>query len=302
MTTSAQPAPVSKATSRRALLAGALGGLGAVAVSAIARVDPVRAAGDDGAPVVVGGFYSDARSQLTLSNQANDNVVMWVASNTDSGGGGGTAVVGYSDHGIGVQGQSPFGTGVRAISTTGSAVYGSSTTGYAIQGTSSTSAGVYGTSGTGTGVVGTGSTGTGVYGVSDSNVGVHGNGGTGVGVYGYSSSSTAVEALSSSGVGVYGTSYATGKPAVLGVSSFGSTGVQGYSGPTVPPTTAKTGVFGYAAQDSASVGVRGESPTGFGVYGKTTGTGFAGYFNGKVYMSQFVEMGEIATPASPTAN
>jgi hypothetical protein len=61
-------------------------------------------------------------------------------------------------------------------------------------------------------------------------------------------------------------------------------------------------VYGYAAQDSGSVGVRGESPAGFGVYGKTTGTGFAGYFNGKVFMSQFLEMAEIGTPAAPGGN
>ena len=70
----------------------------------------------------------------------------------------------------------------------------------------------------------------------------------------------------------------------------------------IPPAAKpKTGVFGYAAQDSSSRGVWGESPAGIGVYGRTT-TGFAGYFQGKVFSSQFYEMVEIVTPAAPGAN
>jgi hypothetical protein len=69
-----------------------------------------------------------------------------------------------------------------------------------------------------------------------------------------------------------------------------------------PAAPAKTGVYGYAAQDANSVGVRGESADGFGLYGKATGTGFAGYFNGKTFMSQFVEIAEMTTPAAPGGN
>lgn len=62
----------SRFRSRRALLAGALGVLGAWATSAVGRASPVRGAGDDGAAVVVGGFYPDAQSQTTLANGANN--------------------------------------------------------------------------------------------------------------------------------------------------------------------------------------------------------------------------------------
>jgi hypothetical protein len=47
------------------------------------------------------------------------------------------------------------------------------------------------------------------------------------------------------------------------------TGVLGISGPSHPPVRAKTGVHGYAAQDSGSRGVIGESPAGHGVRGET---------------------------------
>jgi hypothetical protein len=208
--------PETKSPSRRALLAGALGGLGALAASAIGRTSPVRAANGD--PVTVGGTFSATTD--TIINNATTGSGVFEASSSGSG----TALTGRSYSGAGVIALSDLGTGV--------------------------------------------------------------------------------EGDSGSGVGVSGVSQASDQPAIIGQSSGNSTGVLGYSsGGLLPPAPkAKTGVFGYAAQDAASVGVRGESPAGFGVYGKTTGTGFAGYFNGKVYMSQFVEIGEIATPASPAAH
>jgi hypothetical protein len=136
-----------------------------------------------------------------------------------------------------------------------------------------------------------GNNGIGVYGHSVSGAGVHGDADSGNGVWGSSTSAS----------GVYGTSVSTVLPAIFGRSAGGNTGVMGSSG-GVPGPKAKTGVFGYANQDSGSVGVWGESPAGFGVYGKTTGTGFAGYFNGKTFMSQFVEIGEMSTPAAPAGN
>jgi hypothetical protein len=84
------------------------------------------------------------------------------------------------------------------------------------------------------------------------------------------------------------------------------TGVLGYSSTDIfegdfPAAKPKTGVFGFAKQDSSSRGVWGESPAGIGIYGRTT-TGFAGYFQGKVFTSSFHEMIEITTPAAPGAN
>lgn len=231
--------PESKPTSRRAVLVGALGGLGAWAASAIGRPSPARA-GTDGDVVL--GAANTATTQTGITNFDNNSTVLLVESAIDLGNGGGIAVTGVSTSSIG------------------------------LYGTSSSSSGVYGNS----------SSGTGVYGTSDSGAGVWGTSSTSVGVRGFSD--------------------ATDQPASLGLSRGNSTGLQGVSGLSQPAAPAKTGVYGYAAQDAASVGVRGESSAGFGVYGKTTGTGFAGYFNGKTFMSQFVEIAEMTTPASPGSN
>jgi hypothetical protein len=142
-----------------------------------------------------------------------------------------------------------------------------------------------------------------LYGTSSSGIGVAGDSTSGIGVTGHSSSSNGVFGHSTTEIGVYGRSTANNQPALLGQSVGNSTGVQGMTGGDVAPAAAptKTGVYGYAAQDANSVGVRGESPAGFGVYGKTI-TGFAGYFNGKVFSSMFVELAEIVTPAAPGGN
>ena len=225
--------PESKSTSRRALLAGALGGIGAWAASAIGRRSPVLA---EGQTVVVGGEYGDATSTTKISNLTNGSAVLW----------------------------------------------GESNTGVGVNGSSSNFYGVFGGSSSGIGVGGT----------SNSNDGVRGD----------STSGNAVHGFSSAGRGVYGQSIASTQPGVLGQANGNSTGTMGVSGAALPAAPAKTGVFGYAAQDPGSVGVRGESPAGFGIYGKTTGTGFAGYFNGKVFMSSYVEIAEMTTPFAPGGN
>lgn len=257
MSGSIQPEP--RSSSRRALLAGALGGIGAWAASVIGRASPVRAT--DGQALVVGQVNTTA-GQTTLGNNASDDIVMWVASNTGAGFGGGTGVVGYSDHGIGLQGQTASGTGARGISSTGYGIYGS----------------------------------------SDSNDAVRGVSTSGIGINGASDSHIAIAGLSNLSNGVLGDSNSTSVAGIAGRSFGNSTGVQGYSGPGgLPAAKPKTGVFGYAAQDTSSRGVWGESPAGIGVYGRTT-TGFAGYFQGKVFTSSFHEMIEVSTPAAPGAN
>jgi hypothetical protein len=255
--------PETKSPSRRALLAGALGGIGAWALSAIGRASPVRGAGDDSSPILVGSTFLDVRTGTYLSDSATSAPVFSAVSSSAGGQGGGIGLTGSSGSWIGVLGTSDSGPGVR----------GTSSSNVAVNGISSSSLGVWGSSTSGTGVLGS----------STSNSGVNG--------------------ISTSNVGVYGASSASDQPASVGKSNGDSTGVQGHSGGgSLPAPKAKTGVFGYAAQDATSVGVRGESPAGFGVYGKTTGTGFAGYFNGKTFMSQFVEIGEMATPAAPGTN
>src|SRR5207244_7953065 len=96
-----------------------------------------------------------------------------------------------------------------------------------------------------------------------------------------------------------GFSNASNPPAIVGQSTGNSTGVEGYSGGgNAPAPKAKTGVYGFAAQDNFSRGVTGESPAGIGVYGVSS-TGYGGYFAGKVYTTKWYEMTEISTPPSP---
>jgi hypothetical protein len=287
--------------SRRAILAAAAGAAAATVVGAVTKPGVVRAAGDDGSIMHIGDFYADARSQTTWANQANDNIVLWVASNPDSGGGGGLAVAGYSHHGIGVQGQNgTSGPGVKGLSDSGPGVDGSSASGAGVSGSSTSSYGVSATSASSHAVHAVSTSNIGVWAQGD-NYGVHAQA-TGTGVYGQSSSSIGVSGSSASsygvfggstsGSGVYGISEATNLAATVGVSYADSTGVQGFTGPGSPPAAKpKTGVYGYANQDSTAKGVVGESSKGY-----------AGFFLGKVYTSKWHEMTEISTPTAPSSS
>jgi hypothetical protein len=208
------------ASSRRALLAGALGGLGAWAAGAIGRTSTVRA---EGQAIVVGGEYSDATSVTRIQNSANN----------------GPVIEGQSSSGTGIYGLSATGAGVRGISTSGSAIWGTSSSATALFAQSSSGIGVYGTS--------------------------------------------------STSYGVYGKTNATLVAATVGHGAGDSTGVHGFSGAgALIPPKAKTGVYGYANQDSSAKGVVGESSKGY-----------AGFFLGKVYTSKWHEMTEISTPTAP---
>ena len=126
MTASLQPE--SKSPSRRALLAGALGGIGAWAASAIGRASPVRA---EGQYVHVGGEYTDATSVTLIQNQTTSAAVfraintaggtgIWSSSNSFYG------IYSTSGSGIGVEGESSSSIGVRGYSgsTTQAAIVG----------------------------------------------------------------------------------------------------------------------------------------------------------------------------------
>jgi hypothetical protein len=243
--------------SRRALLTGALGGLGALVASAIGRATPVRAEGE---AMVVGGDYLDATSMTYLFNQANGNDVFMASTNSS-------------------------GTGVRGASYSGIGVRGDSTTQVGVQGFSNSSRGVYGASYSSTGVSGNSTVGDGVEGDSDAHWGVVG--------------------VSNQSVGVFGRGFAANGPGTVGQNVASGTGVLGVSADgvndTFPAAKAKTGVYGYAAQDGFSRGVTGESPAGIGVYGISS-TGYGGYFAGKVYTTRWYELTEISTPPTPVAN
>ncbi len=115
------------------------------------------------------------------------------------------------------------------------------------------------------------------------------NAGGNVGLWGQSAHSTtnpaftnavAVYGYSDLGIAVQGRGNTAAFPAIVGLSYFSATGVYGFSGPVDPTVTnsAKTGVFGYAIQDSSSKGVLGQTTAGRGVQGQaTSGLGVRGY-------------------------
>jgi hypothetical protein len=125
---------------------------------------------------------------------------------------------------------------------------------------------------------------------------------TGVAVNGDSDSNFGLLGTSGSSFGVVGQSGSASKAGSAGWSTGDGTGVLGYSSALpLPSAKAKTGVYGYAAQDSNSRGVWGESPTGRAIQG-TSSSGYAAYFSGKVYTTKFYELTEITPPASPGLN
>jgi hypothetical protein len=111
--------------------------------------------------------------------------------------------------------------------------------------------------------------------------------GDGIGVAGFSGSRYGVFGNSGSDAGVKGASGAADKGAVTGQSSGGGTGVFGISGLGTPVALAKTGVYGLASQDGASVGVRGASTTGRG-----------GVFKGKAAQLRLMPSTAATHPAS----
>lgn len=166
--------PESTSPSRRALLVGALGGIGVWVASAIGRASPVRA---EGQPILVGGEYTDATSVTSITNQTNSDTVL-------RGTGIGIGVEGISTGVIGA-GTSPS-IGVKGTATGSS---GSALTAIGVQGTGDhigvngrAPIGVVG-SGDDLGVLGSGSM-NGVIGQSDSGTGVSGSSHFGRAVHG----------------------------------------------------------------------------------------------------------------------
>jgi hypothetical protein len=117
--------------SRRAVLAGALGGLSALAAQALGHPDSSRAEGET---IVVGGEYTTAQSRTYLRNQTNDANVLEVAST-----GNGAAVRGTSSSFVGVYGTSTSYIGLYGTSNSSVGIYGASVTDIGIYGFTSSS-------------------------------------------------------------------------------------------------------------------------------------------------------------------
>lgn len=103
--------------------------------------------------------------------------------------------------------------------------------------------------------------------------------GTTTAFFGYSAMGTGLYGQSDQGVGVFGYTPGGGVP-IEGKGYGDAPGVIGGSTtmPAPSPRPTKTGVFGWAFQDSSARGVHGQSTSGRGVYGQATnGRGLYGY-------------------------
>jgi hypothetical protein len=96
----------SKST-RRAVLTGAVAGLGVWAVGAVGRANPALA---DGEAIQIGGDYASAMSRTALTNETNNETV-WYVYNSHRG----TALYALSNSGIGVNAISNFDSGLYAV-------------------------------------------------------------------------------------------------------------------------------------------------------------------------------------------
>jgi hypothetical protein len=113
--------------------------------------------------------------------------------------------------------------------------------------------------------------------------------GIGIGVYGlnYTANGASLEGVrgwSDDGTGVHGQSYHG--VGVLGDSLFSDGGV---------------GVRGEASAGSASKGVVGRSTAGHGIHGSSD-TGWAGFFDGRIFGNSYVELAERSNPGIPANN
>jgi hypothetical protein len=251
--------------SRRAILAGAFGGLLA-SVAAFAKAPGVHAAPGD--PLLL-------------------EVVNTTAGTTDvADSSAGPALRVKSDAAVGVLGSS----GVSSIPPpidTSTGVYGISLAGVGVYGASDTGPGIYAANNASTvaAIVAEGDPGTAIHGhagagpvgASPAATGIYGSAAaSGIAIAASSASGLAVKATSSLGHGMRGRGALDG---TIGESTGGRSGVVGYSGAggAAPAGPAKTGVYGEATQDTNSRGVSGFSLAGQGVRGEaTTGQGVAG--------------------------
>jgi hypothetical protein len=231
--------------SRRAVLAGALGGVAAAAASSLIR--PSTAAAADGDPLLLGHTDNTATLNTALTNSTLGGTVL-----TATASGTGTAIIGTGNAGRGVFASTQTGIGLRAsAAASGYGVYSTSATGIALRATSGgQAADIFNTSATLPSLVSKATGGTiGVVGLGGNfapaaypdGVGVLGDNpdAAGVGVWGRSSSGTALLGDSDSGYGLEGYGavgvYASGgSVGVLG-DVDGATGVQGWSGIAVAP-------------------------------------------------------------------
>jgi hypothetical protein len=196
---------------RRALLAGALGGLTAIVAAALGRPQPASAAA--GSAMIIGSETNDAGTANTQL-LTNSNVVAFKLLQN----GPGTALMGYATAATGatrgVYGRtdSPNGYGVQArimgLNGTGAAIQAIGGNNYGVDASTASSLrpAIYGvnTSGAGVGVLGEAVEGAGVQGMGTAGAGVWGESTSGNGVVGKSDDANGVWASSETSDGLYG--------------------------------------------------------------------------------------------------
>jgi len=158
--------------SRRAVLAGALGGIGALAATAIGGASRARASAGD--PLIIGSESNNAGTANTQL-QTNSSVVAFKLLQN----GPGTALMGYvtpttgATRGVYGRTDSPDGDGVQARNTgahgTGAAIRAFGGQNVGVRATTDNVAAIYGSSDSGEGVLGISYSDAGVYGISTTN-------------------------------------------------------------------------------------------------------------------------------------
>lgn len=231
---------------------------GLVAFAVSALGRPVPTRGADGDTVTVGGSFTGTTKTIIENTSAVDGQAA-IIGHASAASGGTHGLAGYSDStdGIGVYGEAAIGVWGRSDSADGAGVVG-----YAAAG-------------------------------SGWPVGVSGQGDR-IGVYG------AATAATGEASGVHGRSDSTRGAGVVGQSTANSTGLLGHSrlgrGQT-PTAAAKTGVYGYADQDTSAKGVYGRSTVGAGGYFGAT-TGYALRSSGRVRFEKSAGLATIAATSN----
>jgi hypothetical protein len=227
--------PISPPRSRRAVLVGALGGIGALAATAIGGASRTQAAAGD--PLILGSTTNNAGTSNTILTTNSSVVAFELIQN-----GAGTALMGYvtpssgGTRGVYGRSDSPNGDGVQARNA------GAAGTGAAVRAFGGNNIGLRATSDTASAVYAATAGFAGVEAVTTS--------GTGRAVYGFASATSA-----SAAYGVNGITWTSNGAGVWGRSTAGSGTAAGVDGDAFSPN---------------GFGVRGYNPTGIGVYGLTS--------------------------------
>jgi hypothetical protein len=248
--------------SRRALLAAAAGGLGALIAGALGRPVATRAAAGD--PLIVGQANNSGTAQTTLQNAGPGAAFTLKTTNPSTGA---TGIFGWS---------SSTGTYVKR------GVYGRADgpNSYGVQATNNA-----GSTGSGAALQAIGGKNNGVEASTDLD--------TTYAVHAENGSQFGIGMLGGGGrIGVWG---ASGAPGPNGIGVFGTQtdgiGVAGHA------NGEGTGVEGRAL---IGIGVLARSDTGTGVVARSN-LGYAGIFEGPMGVTKYVDVTEMVTPASPTA-